>query len=207
MTGMAMKPWLIGLLFCLMSFSLLLLAQSAKEGNQNMGQQARQDGKLNPKAPAELARWAFLVGDWHGEARLKRDGGKIERLQVSWNGRYILDGYAIQDDYRMTSATGELIVLGTNIRAYDAQKKIWSMKWLNALTGTWVDLGSEQLGGWRVDEKSFSYIIKESPTEPSLTRATYTNISPSHLTWSGERSNDGKAWEEFLMVDLHLHNN
>lgn len=202
MAGIVTRNWLICLIFAML-ISTSLPAQNAPEGKEVMKQGIRQQTKLNPKAPPELARWSFLVGDWKGEAKLRREGGRIETLQVSWNGRYILDGYAIQDDYRMTSATGELIVLGTNIRAYDAQKKVWSMKWLNGLTGTWVDLGSEELGGWQVDEKSFSYNIKDLAAGPSLTRATYTNISPDHFTWRGEKSSDGKAWEEFLLVDLH----
>lgn len=190
-----------------MGCSALLFARTAKESNQKMMQDARELEKLNPKAPPELARWAFLVGKWSGEAKLKREGGRIETLQVSWNGRYILGGYAIEDEYRMTSETGELVVLGMNIRAYDAQKKIWTMKWLNALSGTWTDLGSEELGGWRVDEKTFSYVIKDTPAGPGLTRATYTNVAPDHFTWRGERSSDGKAWEEFLMVDLNRRKN
>jgi len=45
-------------------------------------------------------------------------------------------------------------VLGINMRAYDSKKKTWNMKWLNALAGTWVDLGPEKLGGVAVDEKA-----------------------------------------------------
>jgi hypothetical protein len=203
----AMRKYLGCLLFCVVTYSTLLSAQGAKEKYRTMEQDGRQYGKLNPKAPVELARWAFLVGDWAGEAKLKREGGRTETLQVSWDGRYILDGYAIEDEYRMTTATGELVVLGTNIRAYDAQKKVWSMKWLNAISGTWTDLGSEELGGWRVDEKTFSYDLKESTAGHVLTRATYTNISSDHFSWRGEKSNDGKGWEEFLIVDLYRRKN
>jgi hypothetical protein len=86
------------------------------------------------------------------------------------------DGYAIADEYRMTGSSGELIVLGTNFRAYDATQQTWNMKWLNALAGTWVDLG---------------------PT------ATYMNISDGHFTWRGDQSEDGKTWAEFMVVEAH----
>ena len=36
----------------------------------------------------------------------------------------------------MTTPAGELLVLGINLRSYDAKKKTWNMKWLNALGGT-----------------------------------------------------------------------
>ena len=60
-------------------------------------------GKLNPKAPAELARWAFLIGARSGEAKLKQDDGTWQTLRTTWEGRYILDGYAIEDAYRRTA--------------------------------------------------------------------------------------------------------
>ena len=36
-------------------------------------------------------------------------------------------------------------------RAYDAARQTWNMKWLHALTGTWVDLGPQELGGVTFD--------------------------------------------------------
>jgi hypothetical protein len=167
-------------------------------------------GKANPNAPRELSRFAFLVGKWQGQAKLLRDDGTWENLKVTWEGRYILDGYAIADLYRMTSPAGELLVLGMNFRSYDSKQKTWNMKWLNALGGTWVDLGSEEMGGVKVDEKAVTYIIKEPvATQPDaylrthvFTRATYINASDNHFTWRGERSNDRKSWQEFLVVEL-----
>ncbi len=98
-------------------------------------------GKLNPSAPPELSRFAFLIGKWRCDVELKREDGTRESLRAAWEGRYILDGYAIADEYRMTTLSGELLVAGLNLRAYDSKKKAWNMKWLNAMAGTWVDLG------------------------------------------------------------------
>lgn len=159
--------------------------------------------KPNPDAPPELSRFAFLIGTWRCEANLKRQDGTWESLRATWEGRYILDGYAIADEYRMTTLTGELLVLGINMRTYDSKKKAWNMKWLNALAGTWVDLGPEELGGVTVDEKAISYSMKEPVALHAFTRATYTNISTNHFTWRGERSNDRKAWEEFLVIEAY----
>jgi hypothetical protein len=77
------------------------------------------------------------------------------------------------------------------------------MKWLNALAGNWVDLGAEELGGVRADEKTISYCMKELVGRHALTRATYAKVSPDHFTWRGDRSNDGKTWEEFLTFEVH----
>ncbi len=160
-------------------------------------------GKPNPNAPQELSQFAFLIGKWRCDPKLKREDGTWESLNAIWEGRYILDGYAIADEYRMTTPAGELLVLGINLRCYDSKKKAWNMKWLNALAGTWVDLGPKELGGVMADEKAISYSMKEPVARHAFTRATYTNISADHFTWRGDRSNDGKTWEEFLVIEVY----
>jgi hypothetical protein len=160
-------------------------------------------GTANPNAPRALARFAFLIGRWRCEARVRSDNGEWQTLQATWLGRFILDGYVIADEYRMTDVSGTLIVLGMNFRTYDAPKQMWNIKWLNALAGTWVNLGPEELGGVRFDGESIIYAFKEPVAAHAYTRATYTNISNTHFTWRGEKSDDGKAWSEFMVVDAY----
>jgi hypothetical protein len=160
-------------------------------------------GHPNPNAPPALSQFAFLIGRWRGDAKVRSADGEWHTFQATWLGRYILDGYAIADEYRMTSSSGELIVLGLNIRAYDPTKQIWNIKWLNALAGTWTDLGSEEFGGVRFDGQSIIYAFKEPMAGHAYTRATYTNISKAHFTWRGEKSEDGKSWTEFMIVECY----
>jgi hypothetical protein len=160
-------------------------------------------GKLNPKAPAELARFAFLIGKWHCEAQLMSANGMWQTYEAAWIGRLILDGYAIADEYRMWGASGELIVLGMNFRTYDADKQIWNIRWLSGLTGSWTNLVSEQLGGVRTNGQSIMYAFKEPVAGHAYTRATYTNHSRTHFSWRGEKSDDGKNWSEFMVVEAH----
>ena len=123
-------------------------------------------------------------------------------MQATRLGRLILDGYAIADEYRMIGSSGELIVLGMNFRVYDAAKKLWNIKWLSALEGTWTNLTSEQFGGVRFDGHSVTYAFEaERGAQWPFTRATYTNISKSHFTWRGERSEDAKTWAQFMVVE------
>ncbi len=160
-------------------------------------------GTRNPNAPPELSRFAFLIGDFRCEGRLKRDDGSWERLEASWMGRYALDGYAIMDEFRMTEPTGELLVLGLNVRTYDAMKREWNLRWLNALDGSWMDLAPKEFGGVKLDDRSVSYVFPEPMAGHALTRATYVSVSPTRFTWRGEKSSDGKAWEEFLVIEAH----
>ena len=177
--------------------------ESEEEDSWPMKGDDQDYGKPSPNASPELSRFAFLIGNWRGEAKLKRDEGTWENLKATWEGRYILDGYVIADEYRMTTPAGELLVLGMNLRSYDAKNKTWNMKWLNALAGTWTDLGSEELGGVKPDETAITYRMKEPLAAHVFTRATYTNISDNHFTWRGERSNDGKTWEEFMVIECY----
>jgi Protein of unknown function (DUF1579) len=168
-----------------------------------MDQVEQEFGTPNPSAPAALSRFAFLIGKWRCEARVRMADGEWQTLQGTWLGRFILDGYAIADEYRMTGSSGELIVLGMNLRAYDAAKQAWNMKWLSALAGTWVDLGPEELGGVSFDGRSITYVLREPMAAHAYTRATYTNISETHFTWRGEQSDEGRTWSEFMVVEVH----
>jgi hypothetical protein len=136
---------------------------------------------------APLSRFAFLIGDWRCEARVKSADGAWQSLQGTWVGRFILDGHAIADEYRMTDPSGKLIVLGVNLRAYDSDTQTWNMKWLNGLAGTWVDLGPEELGGVNFDGQSISYVLEEPVAGHPYTRAP-TRTSPNS-TSRGEARN------------------
>jgi hypothetical protein len=168
-----------------------------------MDQVEQKFGEPNPNAPAALSRFSFLIGSWRCEAKVRSANGEWQAFQATWLGRFILDGYAIADEYRMTGPSGELIVLGLNLRTYDGAKQIWNIKWLNALAGTWTDLVSEELGGAKFDGQSVTYAFKEPVADHAYTRATYANISKTHFTWQGEKSDDGKIWSEFMVVECY----
>jgi hypothetical protein len=160
--------------------------------------------KPNPHAPPELSRFAFLIGRWRFNAKFRSANGEWQAFHGTWIGNYILDGYAIADEYRMTGTSGELLVLGRNFRTYDSAKRSWNIKWLNALEGTWTDLTSEDLGGTRFEGQSVTYAFKsERGAQWPFTRATYTNISKTHFTWRGEGSADAKTWTEFMVVECY----
>ncbi len=189
----------------LMGFSLLVGPRppgAAATEDRPMEQNEPGVDEPNPKAPRELSRFAFLIGRWRFDARFQSAGGDWQAFRGTWLGRYILDGYAIADEYRMIGPSGDVIVLGMNFRVYDSAKQVWNIKWFNALEGTWTDLTPEQLGGARFDGQSVSYTFKaERGAQWPFTRATYTNICESHFTWRGERSEDAKTWTEFMVVE------
>jgi hypothetical protein len=156
-----------------------------------------------PNPPAALAAFAFLIGSWRCEASVKAPSGERQTFRATWDGRFILDGHVIADEYRMVDAAGDTIVFGLNLRVYDAAKQSWNIKWLDALAGTWLDLGPEELGGISFEDGSISYAFKEPMAGHAFTRATYANISETHFTWRGEKSDDGRNWSEFMVIEAY----
>jgi hypothetical protein len=71
-------------------------------------------------------RFAFLIGRWKFDAKFKLPDGEWQTFHGTWLGHYILDGYAIADEYRMIDSSGELIVFGMNFRIYDSAKQVWN---------------------------------------------------------------------------------
>jgi hypothetical protein len=169
----------------------------------SMDQSDQDFGRLNAKAPAELSRFAFLIGKWDCDAKLMSANGTWQTYKAAWLGRHILDGYAIADEYRMLGPSGDLIVLGMNFRTYDAAKRTWNIRWLNGLAGGWTDLVSEHMGGVKVNGSSIIYAFKEPIAGHAYTRATYTVHSQTHFTWRGEKSDDATSWSEFMIVEAH----
>jgi hypothetical protein len=176
-------------------------------GDQKDAQAMKRDneyGNPNPKAPPELSQFAFIIGKWRCDVRLKREDGTWQPYEATWIGRYILDGYVIADEYRMTNQTGELIVHGMNFRSYSSEKKTWVMRWLNATGSFWLELGPEKLGGVRVAPKNITFNFIDAFAPDALTRVTFANISESQFTWSSEKSLDqGKTWTEFMVIEAH----
>lgn len=60
-----------------------------------MHEVSQEFGKLNPNAPVELCQFAFLIGNWSFDARVKTADGQSHPFKGTWCGRYVLDGYAI----------------------------------------------------------------------------------------------------------------
>ena len=156
----------------------------------------------NPKAPPELSQFAFIIGEWRCDVRVKDDDGTWQTYQATWVGRYILDGYVIADEYRMTDHAGALVVHGMNFRSYSVDKKTWVMRWLDATSSFWVELGPEELGGVRVNLETITFNLIDRFAPDAVSRVTFANISVDHFTWREEKSLDqGRTWTEFVAIE------
>jgi hypothetical protein len=161
-------------------------------------------GMPNAGAPRELVTFDFLVGAWECESSVRGPDGVVRARPATWVGRYILDGYAIADEFRQLGPAGEVAMLGQTFRTFNADSKTWVMKWLDALDATWLDLGPEDLGGVTVRDGRISYRHRRSrgrsgrlfPLQ-SLFRVTFFDIAEAGFQWRSEVSTDnGETWAE-----------
>jgi len=96
-------------------------------------------------------------------------------------------------------ASGNLLMLRMNYRAYDSETNSWNIKWLEALSGTWLELGPQKLGGVNISDSSIVYKAEFKPGE--LHRIKFSNINEEHFTWSVDISTDkGQIWNESVMI-------
>ncbi|NIO00721.1 MAG: hypothetical protein GTO42_01060 [Candidatus Latescibacteria bacterium] len=192
-----------------------MYAPSASEDTQEdfevMAHEQRTYGKPNPDAPRQLSQFAFLIGKWRCDSKVKGKDGVFETHPATWTGRYILDGYVIADEFRQMGPGGELIQLGQNYRSFDTDKNAWVMKWHDALASTWLDLGPEELGGVLIDDTSITFMHyvperlagKLFPPH-TLFRLTFSDISENHFTWRAEISTDGEeTWDEVQVIEAY----
>lgn len=149
-------------------------------------------GTPSPDAPPETAQFAFLVGEWSCTTRNLAPGGKLRPgPDATWTGYYILDGWAIQDDWVSTGRDGKPFH-GTNIRSFNPETGRWDNRWLPSGTLRWKHYEAEKVGetmvmtgGEGVDGKGRVYVD----------RNTFYGITDEAWRWRKDRSFDGKkSW-------------
>lgn len=115
-------------------------------------------GEPHPNAPAELAQFDFLIGDFAITAHAWRNGawtpprpGPAPR----WNGRYTLGGMAIEDEwFDPDPGLDPDAPRGVNIRMWDAEDGEWDMMWVHTSGRQVQDLRAKVIDGkltmWQV---------------------------------------------------------
>lgn len=149
-------------------------------------------GKLNPDAPPETAQFAFIIGKWDCKTRFMNPQGEHGEGRATWTGYYILDGWAIQDDW-VPAAPGGKALQGTNIRSFNPKTEKWDNRWLPAGSLQWVYYESEQVGETMVMTGGEG---RDSRGE-YVDRNTFYEITANGWRWRKDRSYDGgKTWIE-----------
>jgi len=147
----------------------------------------------HPKAPKETAQYSFLIGAWECIIqRMGPDGVLGPERSARWTGRYILDGWAIEDVWESTGPDGSPFQ-GVNIRSFNPKTHVWDNRWLSSRDLQWAYYSSEKVGetmvmtgGEGVDARG-----------PFIDRNTFYDIKPESWSWRKDRSWDGgDTWVE-----------
>jgi hypothetical protein len=147
----------------------------------------------HPGAPAETAQFAFLVGDWECDTRfLKPDGGGYNEGRARWTGRWILDGWAIQDVWLGYGPSGQEFH-GTNIRSFNPQTSRWDNRWLAQGDLQWKYFWAERRDGTMVMTGGEG----AGPRGEFVDRNVFYEIGSDSWRWRKDRSWDGgESWLE-----------
>jgi len=150
-------------------------------------------GSRNPHAPVETAQFDFIVGSWNCTTKfMKPDASGYAEGKARWIGYYILDGWAIQDDWIGVRPDGGESH-GTNVRSFNPRTGTWDNRWLAAGSLEFKYFESEQVGDTMV------MIGGEGKDGRGafIDRNVFHDITADHWSWRKDRSYDGgETWIE-----------
>lgn len=149
-------------------------------------------GVRNTLAPRELDAFAFLVGKWQGTGKTKAPDGSPVQFDVTWIGRYILNGMVIADEFHSLTPDGSPY-LGISLRAFDSQQGCWIIEYLNVSNSFLRRQVNGQSGTVELDGNSVAVISEDGQLR---IREDYKPTGASHFAYSIQLSHDGgQGWE------------
>ena len=173
----------------------LILAVAAFNGSDTMGSPQpaiTSYGERNARAPAELETFAFLVGKWHGAGETKGPDGSPVQFEMTWIGRYVLDGMAIADELHGAAPDGKPY-LGITFRHYDASQHSWIVEYLN-VTGSFLRRQVNPRSG-SLSVQGDTVVVTSEDADTRI-RESYRLSGRDRFTYSMELSRDaGNRWE------------
>ncbi len=148
-----------------------------------------------------IAQFGQLVGDWHIKQQVRQEDGSWQSIDdADWNFRYILGGYAIQDEWIQPPLStvlkqGERRQFGTNVRIYDDKANKWKIIWASNDNSNFTSYIATS------NDQGELIMIGEDLERPGLTqKITYFQITKDSWKWKMEFSNDEKNWTEVARI-------
>ena len=142
-------------------------------------------GMRNENAPARSAQFDFVIGDWDVDIILRAPGREPQNYQAKWHNHWIVDGFAVMQEWRGPYATG------AEFRYFDASKDMWTG--YNLYPGAGWSPTTARFEEWRM------IIFVEGGSDSRgafLARETYYDIEGDSFKMKSSRSyDDGETWE------------
>ena len=148
-------------------------------------------GERNARAPAELDLFSFLVGKWHGVGTTTAPDGTPVQFDMTWIGRYVLDGTAIADEFHGATPDGKPY-LGVSLRHYDAPQRAWIVEYVN-VTGSFLRRQVNARSG-SVSRQEDAIVVASEDGQMRI-RELYRVSGRDRFTYTTELSQDaGQTW-------------
>jgi hypothetical protein len=165
-------------------------------------QHAGDAGPLVTKAPKEASQYEFLVGEWSLNVTPKALGlaqkiHGVPKLHGTWKAARALDGWGIEDELRVSDASGNPIALTKFVRVFDAAEKHWVVTTIDAYRGK-VTISTAELKGTEMIGTSEG---TDQDGKKFISRVRITGITQTAFEYSQDRSYDGgKSWDEGVLT-------
>ena len=149
-------------------------------------------------APKEGSQFDFLVGQWEvvGQPQattLAQRLHGVSKLPGIWKAWRALDGWGIEDELRLTDASGNPVLLAHTLRYFDTAARRWSLSAVDVYKG----VVSSSVAEWRGREMIVTGSGKDAEGKPYISRATFSKITPSSFAYRLDRSYDnGTKWTD-----------
>lgn len=148
-------------------------------------------GTRSSQAPRELDMFSFLVGKWKGTGKTKASDGSMAQFDVTWIGRYILNGTVIADEFHSLSPDGSPY-MGISLRSFDAQHDCWIIEYLNVSNSFLRRQVNPRSGSV---QRTGSTVVVISEDGQMRIRENYQATDPTHFTYRTYTSPDGgQSW-------------
>ncbi|HSW31785.1 MAG TPA: hypothetical protein VLH75_20040 [Longimicrobiales bacterium] len=168
---------------------------------------AQHTGGSQPMAtrpPAEASQFDFLLGQWDlvVEPQVSSLAARVHgvpKLMGTWKAWRALDGWGIEDEFRIVDESGNPRALTLFVRVYDAGARRWRVSATDAYTAA----TSQSLATWRETgmEASAAAPSTDAAGRTYAGRSRITDVTPTSFTYVQERSYDGgRGWETTLRI-------
>ena len=139
----------------------------------------------NPALTGEGEAFDFLIGDWDAVITWHPENGEKDIYRAKWHNHWIIDGYAVMQEWRGPSLTG------TEIRYYDVATKSWTGQNIY-VDGAWRETKAKSDG----DNMVVTIFAESEELGKYLNRETYFNIKDNSFEMKSDISTDeGKTWK------------
>ncbi|MEL7122280.1 MAG: hypothetical protein AAFO07_22720 [Bacteroidota bacterium] len=166
-------------------FSLLLiLGFGVQAQHEYDASKAYPFGRPNPKAPDAIKDYQPMIGNCECSYTTRnQDGEWSETKSMQWRFKYIMNGWAVQDETFTADST-----YSGSIRQYSIEKEQWLVHYYTTLSLV------EPLPTWKGNKEGDEIVLYKKQKAPNgmdgMYRITFYEMTNNGFKWKGEWIDD-----------------